>query len=68
VLTDLAGYYVYYGRSPGALNNRIELQGAGSTSHQFTGLASGMHYFAVSAYNAAFIESARSGVASKLVP
>jgi hypothetical protein len=67
-LTDLAGYRVYHGLSANALNDVVELTGGNSTSHSFNALSSGTHYFAVSAFNSAGVESALSGVGSKLVP
>lgn len=68
VLTDLAGYFVYHGENAASLDERIELQGAGATSYEFSQLPSGTHYFAVSAYNSTMTESARTGVASKAIP
>jgi hypothetical protein len=37
-------------------------------SHVFTGLPSGTHYFAMSAYTASGVEGERSAVASKTIP
>jgi hypothetical protein len=64
-LTDLAGYRVYHGLSSTALTDVVHVT---ATSYSFTGLASGTHYFAVSAVNAAGVESAKSAVGSKVVP
>jgi hypothetical protein len=66
-LTDLSGYRVYHGTSPTALTDIVELQGASNTSYTFTQLASGVHYFALSAYSGQG-EGERSGVASKNIP
>jgi hypothetical protein len=67
-LTDLAGFRVYHGTSPGALNDVVQLPDAGTTTYTFNQLASGTHYFAVSAYTNSGVESALSGVGSKTIP
>lgn len=69
-LTNLAGYNVYYGTSPrsqsGGYPNKIN---AGDvTSYTVQGLAPGTYYFAVTAYNAAGVESAYSTEVSKIIP
>jgi hypothetical protein len=64
-LTNLAGYRVYHGLSASALNDVIPVTG---TSYNFTALASGTHYFAVSAYSTAGVGSALSAVGSKVIP
>lgn len=66
-LTDLAGYRVYHGTSPDALNDVVQLSTAGATTYSFSQLATGTHYFAVSAYTASGVESALSGVGSKTI-
>lgn len=67
-LTGLAGYKVYHGTSAAALTDVRTVAGASAMSYQFTGLASGTHYFAVSAYTTSGAESALSPVNSKAVP
>lgn len=67
LLTDLAGYRVYYGNGPNALDEMTQLPGAGNTTHTFNELASGTHYFAVAAYTSTGVESALSGVGSKTI-
>ena len=66
-LTDLAGYKVYHGTSASNLNEVIDVPGAANVSYNFNTLASGTHYFAVTAYNTSGIESALSGVGSKTI-
>jgi hypothetical protein len=68
VLTTLAGYKVHHGTAPTALSEIIDVPGAGSTSYQFTQLASGTHYFTVTAYTVAGLESAMAAMVSKTVP
>jgi hypothetical protein len=67
-LSDLAGYRVYRGSSASALNEMTVLPGASSTSHTYTQLTSGTHYFAVTAYTVGGVESALSAVGSKTIP
>ncbi len=58
-LTDLAGYRIYYGRTPPVYTNVIDTKSL-ATSYTFTGLSNGPWYFAVTAYNSAGIESMKS--------
>jgi hypothetical protein len=67
-LTDLAGYFIYHGTNSNNLQQVAEVQDAQSTSHTVRALASGTHYFAVTAYNSSRVESARSAVGSKIIP
>jgi hypothetical protein len=67
VITNLAGYYVYYGSSPTSMTNRIQISNAGLTAYTLTGLATGTTYFAISAYEAGGAESALSNVGSKVI-
>lgn len=64
-LTDLAGYKVYHGTSQTQLTDIKSVTG---TAYTFTGLASGTHYFSVTALNKSGVESAISVVASKVIP
>lgn len=67
-LTDLAGYRVYHGTSPTSLTDVVQVAGATSSGYTYTQLASGTHYFAISAYTVAGVESAMSPVGSKTIP
>ncbi|HET9108420.1 MAG TPA: putative Ig domain-containing protein [Steroidobacteraceae bacterium] len=67
-LTDLAGYHIHYGNSPGALSTVIDVANAGATSYVVSSLASGTWYFAVSAYTTSGLESALSNSGSKSIP
>jgi hypothetical protein len=67
-LTDLAGYRVYHGTSPSSLTDVVQVAGASSSGYTYTALASGTHYFAVSAYTVGGVESAMSSVGSKTIP
>lgn len=48
-LSDIQGYYVYYGTSATSLTNKVQLQGSGTLTYTVTGLTNGTWYFAVAA-------------------
>jgi hypothetical protein len=66
-LSDLAGYRIYHGTSASSLSYATQVA-ANSTSYLYGSLASGTHYFAVTAYNSAGVESSMSAVGSKNIP
>jgi len=66
-LSDLAGYRIYYGTSKEYFQRVIEINDPGATEYTINNLPAFTYYFAVSAYNAAGAESARSNVRSKIV-
>jgi hypothetical protein len=57
VLTDLAGYTVYYGTSPTNLTQTVKVTNPGLTAYTISNLTAGTWYFAVTAYSAAGAES-----------
>jgi hypothetical protein len=65
LLKDLSGYRIYLGTDPSDLSQLIAIVGYGASSYVMKGLAPGTYYFAVTAFNSAGEESARSDVASK---
>ncbi len=66
-LTDLAGYKIYYGTSSGAYTSAVDVGNV--TSYQVQNLSDGSTYFfAVTDYNANFVESAFSTEVSKAIP
>ena len=67
VLTDLTGYRIYYGTTPSALTQTIQVNGAGISSYIVDNLAPATYYFAVRAYTSNGTESASSNTASKAV-
>jgi hypothetical protein len=67
-LTELAGYRVYHGTSAIALNEMIQVPGAGTTTYTKTALAAGTHYFALTAYTTAGVESLPSAMVWKVIP
>lgn len=66
-LTNLAGYRVYYGTSPGALTETADVPSAGAVDYVVQGLQSGTWYFAVAAYTNTGLESTHSSVVSKTI-
>ena len=66
-ITNLRGYRIYFGTSPGNLNQMLELANAGISSGVVENLAPGTWYFAVKAYNSSNVESDLSNVTSKTI-
>ena len=63
VLSDLAGYHIYYGTTP-ELGQSVTLTNAGLTRYVFTGLTQTTWYFAMTAYDTAGRESDRTATES----
>src|SRR5579872_4386150 len=61
-LTDLAGYYVYYGNGANSLTNMITVSSPSALSYTISNLSTGTWYFAVSAYTSSGAMSAMSTV------
>ncbi len=68
VLTDLAGFRIYYGTSPSNLTQLVQLAGTTLTTYTANSLASGTWYFGAAAYTTTGMESAMSAIASKSIP
>jgi hypothetical protein len=66
-LTDLAGYYVYYGTSQSSLTNSVQVASKTETSYTVANLAAGTWYFAVAAYASDGTQSALSNVESTTI-
>ena len=67
VLTNLAGYTVYYGTSAGNLTQSVKITNPGLTAYTLSNLPTGTWYFAVTSYSSTGIESSRSGVVSTTI-
>ena len=65
-LTDLAGYKVYYGTSPGTYDSIIDAEDV--TTYTITDLSAATYYFAVTAYDEIGNESGYSNEVSKTTP
>lgn len=66
-LTNLAGFRIYYGTSPSALNQTVDVPSAGATDHVIQSLPQGKWYFAVAAYTNSGLQSSFSSVVSKTI-
>lgn len=67
-LSNLAGYRIYYGPSPGVLSKAIAVNNPGISAYVVDGLVPGTWYFAVTAVTTPGAESAQSNVVDKIVP
>jgi len=65
-LTDLAGYKIRYGTSPGNYSN-TETIGSGLSSYQVVNLTSSVWYFVITSFNSSDIESSYSTEVSKTI-
>ena len=68
VISNLAGYKIYYGSTSTALNQTIQVANAGLASYTVSNLSSGTWYFGVTAYTTDGTESGMSNLGSKQVP
>lgn len=66
-LTNLAGYKLYYGTSPGAMAYVTSITNAGQTSQMIENLSAATWYFAVTAYTKGGLESGKSTVVGKTI-
>jgi hypothetical protein len=67
MLTDLAGYHIYYGPSLEMLNHFVDLPWGGYVAFTAQNLDVGTWYFSIRAYNADGVESVFSETASKTI-
>jgi Putative Ig domain len=68
VLTNLAGYRIYYGNAANSLTQRVDLANAGLTAYTVDNLSAATWYFGVTAYTTSGAESALSNLGSKTIP
>jgi len=66
-LTNLAGYKVRYGQTPGTLTQVRDIANPATTSVTIEGLSSGTWYFTLASYTNAGVESAPTGAVSKTI-
>lgn len=66
-LTNLAGYYIYYGTSVGSLSNKVSIASPGTLTYTVSGLGLGTWYFAIAAYTNTGVQSSLSNVGSKTI-
>jgi hypothetical protein len=67
ILTNLAGYTVYFGTSPNDLSQSVKVSNPGLASYSVTGLTSGTWYFAVTSYSADGVESTRTSTVTTTI-
>jgi len=67
ILTNLAGYTVYYGTDPNNLSKSVKVSNPGLASYTVTGLTSGTWYFAVTSYSADGVESTRTATVTTTI-
>ncbi len=67
LISNLAGYYVYYGSAANALTQSINISDPKATSYVIQSLPAGVYFFQVNAYNSAGIESQGSNLVSKVI-
>lgn len=64
-LTDLAGYYIYYGNEEGEYPNRVEIANPGISTYVLEGLTPDTYFLVATAYNADGMESRQSNAVTK---
>ncbi len=67
-LTDLAGYRLYWGTTPGSFTDSVEIDNPSVTTYLVENLAPGTYEFVATAYNSAGVESRYSGTATRVIP
>ena len=67
VLTDLAGYRLYWGTTPGVYTDSLTINNPGLTTYVVENLPPGTYEFVATSFNAAGTESIYSNAATKVV-
>ena len=63
-LTNLAGYWLYYGTSANAMTKTVKIANPGILTYVLSNLSPGTWYFSLTAYTTADVQSDQSAVAS----
>lgn len=66
-LTDLAGYKLYWGTTPGTYTDSVTIDNPGITTYVVENLAPGTYEFVATSFTEAGIESQYSGAATKTI-
>jgi hypothetical protein len=66
-LTNLAGYYIYYGTSVGSLSNIVNITSPSTLTYVVSNLSAGTWYFAIAAYTNTGLQGGMSNVGSKTI-
>ena len=64
-LTDLAGYYIYYGDTAGLYPNSIRINNPSISTYVVDNLTPNTYYFVATSFNSMGVESAYSNEATK---
>ena len=67
VLTDLAGYKIYYGTTPGNYTNQVRIDNPSVTTYLIENLLPNTYYVVATALNSLGVESRYSSMAAKTV-
>ena len=67
-LTDLDGYKLYWGTTPGVYPNSVTINNETVTTYVVDDLAPGTYMFVATSFNTSGVESRYSGMATKVVP
>jgi hypothetical protein len=67
-LTDVVGYRISYGTSPGDLTTTISVDGSSTTTWVVSGMNAGTYYFVIAAVNASGIASDPTNAVVATVP
>ena len=68
VLTDLDGYRLYWGKTPGNFTDSVTIDNESITTYVVDNVASGTYEFVGTSFNTAGVESRYSNPATKVVP
>lgn len=66
-LTDLAGYVIYWGKSPYSLKNSVRIHNAGLSVYLIEPLEPATWFFSTAAFNADGLESEPSNLVAKVI-
>lgn len=66
-LTNLAGYWIYYGTSADAMTKSVQIANPGVVTYVLSNLSPGTWYFSMTAYSTADVQSPNSAVASHVI-
>ena len=66
-LTDLAGYKIYWGTTPGSYTDNATIDNPSVTTYIVENLAPGTYEFVATAFNSTGVESRFSGTATKTI-
>ena len=66
-LTNLAGFFVHYGKAKSNLDSRIKIATVGISNYVVDNLPAGTYYFSVTSYASTGVESDLSAIVSKTI-